>query len=104
MTSDRPNPDTNPLGPARPRPVTGDTLGACAGPTGDGGPPLDLTGVLAPPMTPGELGWLAHYRVLKVLGRGGMGAVFQAEDTHLQRVVALKVILPEYAAQPGARD
>jgi serine/threonine-protein kinase len=59
---------------------------------------------LAPPAGPDELGRLGHYRVLKLLGRGGMGAVFQAEDTQLQRVVALKVILPEYAANRVARE
>src|SRR5207244_3563979 len=33
---------------------------------------------LAPPQTPGELGRLGPYRVLKLLGEGGMGTVFQA--------------------------
>jgi urea transport system substrate-binding protein len=64
----------------------------------------DVTRLLAPPMSPGELGWLAHYRVLQVLGRGGMGAVFLAEDTHLQRPVALKVILPNLASSGTARE
>src|SRR5262249_42183689 len=43
---------------------------------------------------PDELGRLAHYRVLRVLGAGGMGIVFEAEDTQLQRRVALKAMRP----------
>src|SRR5205823_1458779 len=43
----------------------------------------ELYDFLAPPRTPGEIGWLGPYRVLKVLGIGGMGVVFQAEDPQL---------------------
>jgi urea transport system substrate-binding protein len=50
------------------------------------------------------LGWLAHYRVLRVLGMGGMGMVLEAEDTHLQRRVALKVIRPEMAGDASLRQ
>lgn len=45
-----------------------------------------------PAKSPDELARLAHYRVLKLIGYGGMGAVFLAEDTRLQRRVALKVL------------
>jgi serine/threonine protein kinase len=59
---------------------------------------------LAPPLGPGEMGRLGPYRVLKVLGRGGMGVVFLGEDVRLGRSVALKVMLPEMAQKPEARE
>src|SRR5262245_34999518 len=53
---------------------------------------------LAPPQQPDELGRLGPYRVLKVLGTGAMGVVFHAEEPHLRRPVALKVMRPTLAS------
>jgi serine/threonine protein kinase len=41
---------------------------------------------------------LAHYEILGPLGKGGMGEVFLARDTRLDRRIALKVLPPELAA------
>ena len=45
----------------------------------------ELYDFLAPPQSPDELGRLGAYRVLKVLGQGGMGVVFQAEDPQAEK-------------------
>src|SRR5262245_9682122 len=64
---------------------------------------LDLS-FLGPSMGDGELGWLAHYRVNRILGTGGMGVVFEAQDTQLHRPVALKVMRKELAANIVTRE
>jgi serine/threonine protein kinase len=56
-----------------------------------------------PPAAPGEIGILGPYRIVTELGRGGMGTVYMALDTRLDRQVALKVILPHYSADAAAR-
>ncbi|HYQ90325.1 MAG TPA: protein kinase [Candidatus Binatia bacterium] len=47
---------------------------------------------------------IAHYRVLEPLGAGGMGEVFRARDLHLDRDVAVKVLLRGSLADPTDRE
>jgi len=92
--------------------VAAEDYATCADAGADCSPPQDLAQTFAaealdfltPPQTPAELGRLGSYRVLKLLGQGGMGLVFEAEDVLLQRSVAVKIMHPHLAREANAQE
>jgi WD40 repeat protein len=57
-----------------------------------------------PDLVPPELARHERYRVVRLLGAGGMGAVYEAEHRAMQRIVALKVINRATTSRPGAAE
>jgi len=58
---------------------------------------------LSPSDKPGCIGKLGIYDVFEVIGRGGMGVVLRGADPKLNRIVAIKVLAPELAANAMSR-
>ncbi len=56
------------------------------------------------PLSPGTTLW-SRYRIIHLVGQGGMGAIYQAEDTRLEgRLCALKEIIPEPGDSPEHQE
>ena len=53
---------------------------------------------------PAYIGRLHHFQIARIIGRGGMGIVLEAFDTHLQRSVAIKVLNPQFQENDTARQ
>ncbi len=68
-----------------------------------------LAAVATPPLsdplrTVLEHGLRAQYDIVRLLGQGGMGSVYLAREGKLERLVAIKVLRPEVADDPSARE
>jgi serine/threonine protein kinase len=59
--------------------------------------------LLSPPSHPEMLGRIGRYEVERLIGAGGMGVVFKAFDSELNRPVAIKVLAPHLAGSGAAR-
>ena len=64
----------------------------------------DELSFLSPSDDPAYIGRLQHFEVARVIGRGGMGVVLEAFDTHLHRRVAIKVLNPKFQQDEIARQ
>src|SRR2546426_9653626 len=63
-----------------------------------------LTPHNAVPMTLSAGTHLGPYEIVSLIGAGGMGEVYKARDTHLERAIAIKVLLGHLSDRPELRE
>lgn len=64
---------------------------------------LPIPPILDPPQHPEMIGRIGKYDVEREIGRGGMGMVFKAHDSELNRPLAIKILSPQFANHATAR-
>ena len=64
--------------------------------------PSGVEHAVKPEEVPRDLYAQSKYRIIRLLGRGGMGTVFEAEHVRMKRPVAIKLINPELVDHPQA--
>src|SRR5438067_12992064 len=97
-----PTPDpTNPPPPATPAPPDAAATMRLIPVPPPATPPPPIASITTPPRIPGERR-IGKYIVKRELGRGGMGAVYLAEQPGLGREVAIKELIPSASADPTA--
>src|SRR5207245_6142054 len=47
---------------------------------------------------------LGPYEIVSLLGSGGMGEVYRARDVRLDRIVAIKILPPQFSSDPGHKQ
>jgi eukaryotic-like serine/threonine-protein kinase len=82
-------------------PVTGAKTGSES--ESSGAPPTKGSEPALPTFSPQEI-LAGRYRIIRFIGKGGMGDVYEADDLELRGRVALKTVRPAIAEIPGAMD